>query len=268
AGPPPTPAAAREQATSVLRALMSSPSPRVAREAATALARTCDKGALDTLNHALSDDPSAIAKVDVARTMAACGDERGKSALRSALAGGRRDVHAEAARMLAELGDPAGLAALVELGVPKMFRVSAGELLALNKHPRGMAQLEAAFKDSKATADERLRAAIAMTAAGDKTHLAETEAALERLDFRPEAAQALARIGDASAKPHLIAGLALPSLRVPSAQGLRRIDHDLDPTPYLAPLVTALTQDPEVARASAAEAILVLTGPLADAERP
>lgn len=38
--------------------------------------------------------------------------------------------------------------------------------------------------------------------------------------------------------------------------------------PLLGPLADALARDPEVARATAAEAILVLTGPLADAERP
>jgi len=45
----------------------------------------------------------------------------------------------------------------------------------------------------------------------------ETKAALERLDFRPAAAQALARAGDVAARPYLVDGLALPTLRVPSA---------------------------------------------------
>ena len=184
------------------------------------------------------------------------------------LSTGRRDVHAEAARMLVEVGDDAGIPALIELGVPKMFRVSVGELLALRGHPRGLAQLKAAAGDSKSTADERLRAAIAMTGAGDKTHLDETKAALARLDFRPLAAQALARLGDASVRPHLVAGLELPSLRVDSARSLRRLEPKLDAGPVLAPLVHALATDPEVARTSAAEAILVLTGPMADVERP
>ena len=268
ATPATTPAAARERALATLRELMASTSPRVSRAAAEALARTCDKPALDRLAKALADEPSAIAKVGVARTMAACKDDRGRSSLMSALKTGRRDVHAEAARMLVELGDDAGVGALIELGVPKMFRVSAGELLALRGHPRGMAQLKAAAADSKASPDERLRAKIAMTAAGDASRIPDAKAALDRLDFRPAAAQALARVHDASARPHLVAGLELPSLRVASAVGLRRLEPQLDSAPLLAPLLRALASDPEVARTSAAEAILVLTGPQNDAERP
>ena len=268
AGPPPTPAGAREHAVTTLRQLMASPSPRVARAAATALARTCEKDALDRLARVLAEESSAIAKVAVARTLASCKDARGTGHLATALRGGRRDVRAEAAKMLGELGDGAGLAALVELGVPKMFRVSAGEILARQGHPRGLVQLKAAAADSKATADERLRAAIAMTAAGDKTKLEETRAALDRLDFRPAAAQALARVGDAAARAPLVEGLSWPSLRVASAVALRRLEPQLDVAPLLAPLATAVDRDPEVARASAAEAILVLTGPAADAVRP
>ena len=48
--------------------------------------------------------------------------------------------------------------------------------------------------------------------------------AIDGLDFRPLAAQALARAGDAAARPYLVDGLALPTLRVPSAVGLRRRD--------------------------------------------
>jgi hypothetical protein len=54
---------------------------------------------------------------------------------------------------------------------------------------------------------------------------------------------------------------------VPSAIGLRRLDKDLDAAPLLPPLVAALAREPDVARASAAEAILVLTS-AEDAKRP
>ena len=59
----------------------------------------------------------------------------------------------------------------------------------------------------------------------------------------------------------------MPSLQVGAALGLRRLDPGLDPTPYLPVLVAAFSSGKDTAKVTAAEAILVLTGPNKIAER-
>ncbi|MBZ0230830.1 MAG: hypothetical protein K8M05_00640, partial [Deltaproteobacteria bacterium] len=60
----------------------------------------------------------------------------------------------------------------------------------------------------------------------------------------------------------------VPSLRVDAARGLRRLSPELDAAPLVAPLLAALVTERDTSQVSAAEALLVLTGPAADAEKP
>jgi hypothetical protein len=60
----------------------------------------------------------------------------------------------------------------------------------------------------------------------------------------------------------------VPSRRVDAARALRRLSPNLDATPLVAPLLAALATERDNSQVSAAEAVLVLTGPAADAEKP
>ncbi len=257
----------RERALSILRELLASPSPRVARAAAIALARTCDDGARQHLTGAGKTESSELAGLEIAYVLARCGDPAGRDALIVALKSARRDVKADAARHLIVLGDDAGLGFLQALLGVSQHRLGAAEALARRRDPKALAALTAIHGSPSTEPDDRLRAAIALGLGGDTGVAAELRAALADPRFRPAAAAALAELGDAAARDALVAGLGVPSLRVDAARALRRLAPDLDAAPLVAPLVDALATERDNSQVSAAEALLVLTGPVADADR-
>ena len=260
-----TRAGLEQRAVAELRSLLASPSPRVKRIAATALARTRDAEALAALAEALAAEGSEIARLDIAYALGRGGDPRGVAALTKAVtASSRRDVKADAARLLLQLGDTGGVELLHDYLRGSANRLGAAEVLATSGDAKGIAALREVRADSSSTPDERLRAAVALGRAGvsDVPGLAEDlRAALDDGRYNVGAASALARLGDPAAVPALEAQLAVPSLRVGAAVSLRRLRPDLDATPLLPALAAALGADRDVATVSAAEAILVLTGP-------
>jgi hypothetical protein len=271
--PAPAPAPAREAPTAAvlhrralaeLQALLSSPSPRVQRIAAMALARTRDPAALAALADALAAEGSEIARLDIGYALGRGGDPRGVAALTKAVAASsRRDVKADAARLLLQLGDTSGVDELHDMVRGSANRLGAAEVLATAGDAKGIEALNAVRADSSATPDERLRAAVALGKGGQASPglAEELRAALADGRYNVGAAAALARLGDPAAVPALESQLAVPSLRVGAAVSLRRLRPDLDPTPLLPALAAALGADRDVATVSAAEAILVLTGP-------
>ncbi len=262
------PAAARARALTVLRGLLTSPSTRVARDAALALARTCEPAARTQLASARAAETSELSRLAIDYTLARCADAPARQRLVSALTSARRDVKADAARALVNLGDDAGFGFLRTLLGVAQHRLGAAEALAPRRDPRALTVLTTVHADPRATSDDRLRAAIALTSAGD-ARLADTvRAALTDLRFRPAAAVALAQLGDPTAHDALVGGLAAPSLRVDAARALRRLAPDRDVTPLLPGLLAALDAERDASQASAAEALLILTGPATDAERP
>lgn len=266
---PPTPALApRDRAIALLRELMTSTSPRIEREAAIALARTCDAGALAHLAAGASSEPSELARLVIAYTQARCGDAKGRATLAAALRSERRDVKADAARHLLALGDDAGLDFMHALLRVSQHRLGAAEALARRKDDKALAALAAIHSAEATEPDDRLRAAIALGLSGDATVAPELRTALDDPRFRPAAAAALAELHDPAARDALVAGLGVPSLRVDAARALRRLAPDLDAAPLVAPLLDALATERDNSQVSAAEALLVLTGPAADAERP
>jgi HEAT repeat protein len=263
--PVPTP---RERATTVLRELMGSPSPRIARAAAIGLARTCDEAAKTHLTEASKTETSEIAALENAYVLARCGDGIARQALVHSLKSSRRDVKADAARHLVTLGDDTGLSFLHALLNVSQHRLGAAEALARKKDPKAVAALSAIHGAAGTEPDDKLRAAIALGLAGDASVTEELRAALADPRFRPAAAAALAELGDTSARDALVDGLGVPSLRVAAALALRRLSPDLDAAPLVAPLIDALATERDNSQVSAAEALLVLTGPRADAEKP
>jgi HEAT repeat protein len=241
--------------------------PRITREAARALSRTGDKAALDVLARALAGEDSEITQVEVAYALARGGDARGAKALVAVLKSDRRDVRADAARALVQLGDERGVPVLENLLGVSQFRLGAAEALAPLGVPRALQVLEGVRKDARASREDQLRATVALGRAGRAEVAADLRAVLGDRQFNVGAAEALARLRDPAAAPVLGEQLAVPSLQVGAALGLRRLDPELDPAPYLPGLVATMNSGKDTAKVSAAEAILVLTGPAEIAER-
>jgi HEAT repeat protein len=166
------------------------------------------------------------------------------------------------------LGDDAGLNFLHALLGISQNRLGAAEALARKKDEKAIAALNTIHAGANTEPDDKLRAAIALGLAGDSTVKEELRIALSDPRFRPAAAAALAELGDDFAKDALVDGLGVPSLRVDSARALRRLSPNLDAAPLVAPLIDALAAERDNSQISAAEALLVLTGPQADAEKP
>ncbi|HUQ08495.1 MAG TPA: hypothetical protein VM261_38655 [Kofleriaceae bacterium] len=265
AAPVPSP---REKATAVLKGLIASPSPRIARSAALALARTCDAAAKTHLVEATKTETSEIARLENAYVLARCGDDAAKQTLVVSLKNARRDVKADAARHLTALGDSSGLSFLHALLGVSQHRLGAAEALARTKDEKAVAALTTIHGAAGTEPDDKLRASIALGLAGDVSVKEELRIALADPRFRPAAAGALAELGDDFARDALVDGLGVPSLRVDAARALRRLSPNLDATPLVAPLLDALATERDNSQVSAAEAVLVLTGPAADAEKP
>jgi HEAT repeat protein len=252
----------------VLKELLASPSPRISRAAAIALARTCDGAARAHLAEATKTETSEIARLENAYVLARCGDDAAKQTLVVSLKNARRDVKADAARHLTALGDSSGLSFLHALLGVSQHRLGAAEALARTKDEKAVAALTTIHGATGTEPDDRLRAAIALGLAGDVSVKEELRIALADPRFRPAAAAALAVLGDDFARDALVDGLGVPSLRVDAARALRRLSPNLDATPLVAPLLAALATERDNSQVSAAEAVLVLTGPAADAEKP
>ena len=108
-----------------------------------------------------------------------------------------------------------------------------------------------------------MRAEVALGRAGDASVKAALHKILADRRYNVGAADALAALGDEAAAPALNAQLGLSAMRVPAALWLRRMKKPVDQ----APLVVALENGDEASRVSAAEALLILSGPPALSER-
>jgi HEAT repeat protein len=255
-------AAALDRARTMLVSELHSDSLRVQRLAASALARTGDADARATLITLLGKETSDIGKLELAYALARGGDTRGSDMLVAALAIPRRDVRAEAARRLAMLGDKRALAPLGDFFDIAQFKLSSAEQLALLADPRALDLLDRLAKDATASNDDRARAAIALGLAGRSDVAASLRALLTDDRENSFAAGALANLHDDAARPVLIKQLAVPSLRVGAARALRRLDPKLDAAPLLGPLVVAMSSGKDTDQVQAAEAILLLAGPV------
>jgi HEAT repeat protein len=258
-----TPEALFGLARDTLRQLMDSPSPRIQRIAAVALSRIGDEKAMAMLRVLVEQESVELRKVEIAYALARAGDANAPKILRRRLKHTLRDVRVDAARSLVQLGDDTGSDVLRQVLSLSGHRIGAAGLLARLGDQRGVAALRKEL-DSSASSDEtRMRAAVALGRAGDASVRERLIAMLEDRRYHVGAADALASLGDQSAVPALVKQLALPSLRVRAAVALRRLGAPVD----LEILGAALQNGSDPARVSAAEAILVLTGPKKLAER-
>lgn len=265
-----TAAAAVEQARNALMAALTSPSVRVQRIAAAALARTGAPEALAALDAALANETSDLAKLEVHYVLARGGDSRGLDGLVAGLSVGRRDVRLEAARRLALLGDNRAINTLAQYLEVSQLRLGAAEQLAFLAEPRAVRVLEAVQADSKSSFDDKARAAIALGHAGKSEVAPQLRSLLVDARFNAFAAASLAHLRDAPAdavRSVLVSQLAIASLRVAAARALRTLDPNLDPLPLLRPLVDALNRAKDTEQVTAAEAVLLLAGPPAWAQR-
>jgi hypothetical protein len=152
------------------------------------------------------------------------------------------------------------------LGISQLA-VGAAVALAPLRDKRALGVLDKVRADESASREDRWRALVALGRAGRTDVAADLRAVLDQREYNVGAAEALAMLGDKAATPVLVADLASPSLQVGAALALRRLDPGLDPRPHLPGLVAGLDSAKDTARVTAAEAILVLTGPPEIAER-
>lgn len=246
-------------------------SPRVQRVAAAALSRTQDKVAIERLATALQTDKIEEAgRLDVAYALARAGDKRGVDAIMAMVAAPRRDDKLTVGRMLVQLGDTRAVTALSPYLELTQHKLGAAEWLARLQEPRAIKALEQIRADEKSTADDKARAAIALTHAGKAGFTDELHALLADPRFNWFAAEALASKRDEAARPVLVKLLDVTSLRVGAARSLRLLSpqgkHDAE-----VKLLLAALDDPnkqrDMEQVSIAEAILLLVGEPAWVER-
>jgi HEAT repeat protein len=231
--------------------------PVVRLRAAVALAPTRAPGAVAELERALGE-PGWPRRLLAAGALAPLG-HAGARRLLKGLADSRepRELRFEAALLLARIGDPAGRALLRRALESGSQRLGAAEALAQLEDPEGQQALRAALGGPVPHA--RLRAAVALGAAGDPRAARELAAALDGEQLHVGAAGALARGGDRRARERLVLALDRAALRVDAARALAEAGPVTGAE--LAPLWRALGSGDELARVSAAEAILVATAP-------
>jgi HEAT repeat protein len=270
---PPVPAmsgpAAVDAARNILHgALASASSPRVQRLAAAALARTGASEAVVPLIAALPKETSNTARLDIYYALARGADRRGTDGLVASLQSSSRDDKLDAARRLAMLGDKrAALPLLPYLDVAQQ-RLGAAESLAYLADPHAIQTLEQIRADSSASAADKAEAAVALGIAGKADVAPALRALLTDSHFNAFAAASLAELHDQAAKPVLLRQLDVPALRVEAARALRRLDPDLDAGALLAKLVADAKAATGAEQVQAAEAVLVLAGPLEWSEKP
>jgi hypothetical protein len=248
-------------ATAQLRDLMTSQSPRVVRDAALALARQGNEDALALLGAALNTEPSPLAKIRIAATLALAGDKRGRRVLADALGDKRRDLRIDAARALALLGDRSAISALRPMLGIRTHKIGAAGVLALLGDPEGIRVLDEAVRTDESR-ESRMRAAVNLGLAGRQEVREFLLKILADGHYRVRAAIALAALGDHLAVPELREQLNVAALRVEAALSLRRLGATAD----LAPLAAALVNSDQIGQVTAAEAILILTDPNTPAE--
>ena len=250
------PVVLRRAATTALRELRSSPSRRVVRLATMALARTGDKDAIDGITELLESEESALNRIALAHSLARAGHDRGHQVLREGLSHKRRDVRSDAAIGLLNIGDDGGLKTLRGMMSYRHHKIAACGHLAKAGDAKAKSVLEGIYRDRKSDPESKLRAAVALGRSGDKSVAEFLRGTLTDGRFQVGAADALATLGDRSSIEPLTVQLGLNAMRVRAAVALRSLDADVS----LEPLAVALTEDDEVTRVTAAEAIIILTG--------
>jgi HEAT repeat protein len=270
-------AAAVERARAVLDASLTSNSQRLQRIAAAALARTQDPEAREVLAAHIGRSGARagergelgdVARLDLAYSLARAGDARGSDVLAAALGAQRGEARDEAARLLALLGDRRAVPRLVALLAVSQRRLGAAEHLAHLAEPRAIKVLEQIQGSTKASGDDRTRATIALGVAGQAAVAPALRGMLDDPHFNAFAAAALVELADGAARPVLEQQLASPSLRARAARALRRLDPALDPRPLLPRLLDVLDTGRDRDQVHAAEAILLLAGPVAWSAHP
>lgn len=267
--PPPTfdPAQANARAVEVLRAHLAVESPRVRRFAGAALGRLGDAQAVQTLLDLLPTEQMEIARLDIAHGLARAGNAKGLEMLVNGLRSSRRDVKSDAARLLVALKDPRAESTLTSLLVLSQFRLGAAEQLARLGNKQAITLLQKLRADDKTPEEDRLRATIALGYGGQPEVAEALRALLPDSRFNVGAAGALSVLHDASARQTLVEQLSIPSLRVSAALSLRRLEPELDASKLLYRVMPDLESSKDTERIDAAEAVLLLTGPAALAER-
>jgi HEAT repeat protein len=253
-----------DRAREVLRAGLRG-TPRVQRVAASALSRAGDLEAIAWLASALGKETERAPRLELAYALGRAGDKRGNDALAAMLQsdpGARLDI----GKRLAQLHDERAIQPLLASIDTPQLRLSVAEYLVPFAEPHALKALDEIRADDKSP-DRQKRAVIALGLAGKAEVTQQLRALLGEDEFKAPAARALAELHDPAAKPVLVDELAIPTLRVAGARALRRLEPNLDATPLLPPLLTALDGEKDLEQLRVAETILLLAGDAKLAER-
>jgi HEAT repeat protein/YHS domain-containing protein len=256
-------ASALVQAQVALNDMLKSKSLRLRRMAAAALARTGDETAMTALASVSAEVEGDLAKAEIAYAMARGGNAKGRDELAQRMNTTRRDAKADAARLLAQLGDPRAIPVLKDFLDITQHSLSAAEQLARSKDPSAIPALQKIMAKPELSSDEKSRVTIALAVAGQGDVIPAVEQMLSDQRFNHGAAVALAALGKGIAARTLRDQLGVAALRVQAARSLRLLsvrDPSVAVAESLPGLLVELKADKDTARASAAEALLLLTG--------
>jgi HEAT repeat protein len=221
--------------------------------AAGVLAEQGHEGALQVLRGALNAELWTTRRL-AAETLACQGHPEGFEALRTGLQAKRRPVKWASAFALARCGNPEGLFLIRRLTRRRDHRMPSYEALARLGSEEGERYLRRVLRRGPAPYD-RLRAAVALGLAGDRSGLPLLRERLKKEDPNLGVALALQRLGVPAAEQALRRALEHAALRVQAARALRAYGN-VSGVSEMAPLLDSRLRE---SRLTAAAAIVILT---------
>ena len=243
----------RQRSWRVLESYLASRVVRFRLTAADVLAEQKDQAAIGTLRRALGDELWTTRRL-AAEALARLGHAEGIAALKAALKAKRRPIQWASAFALARCGDPSGETLLKQLAYFRKHRLTSYEALARLGDADSLKYLRRVLRTSQAP-DDRLRAAVALGLAGDRSGLPVLRKRLHDPVLHFGVALALQKLGVPAAQVALRRALNHNALRVQAARALRAYGaiSDVDR------MVPDLTSAAPEAQVTAAGAIVILT---------
>ncbi len=243
----------RRRSWRVLESFLASRVVRFRLTAADVLAEQKDQAAIGTLRRALSDEIWTTRRL-AAEALARLGHAEGIATLKTGLKAKRRPIQWASAFALARCGDPSGETLLKQLAYFRKHRLTSYEALAHLGDASSLKYLRRVLRTSPAP-DNRLRAAVALGLAGDRSGLPVLRKRLHDPGLHFEVALALQKLGVPAAQAALRRALNHHALRVEAARALRAYGAISDVDRMVPDLTSA---EPE-AQVTAAGAIVILT---------
>jgi hypothetical protein len=246
---------ARRRAQQILEQQLKHEGTRNRLVAAEALARCCHhKQAWQTLLRCAAD-PLWTRRQLAAAALARLGNAHGFAVLKKGLRSPRRTVRWGAAFSLARLGDDSGAEVIRPLLKRARYRMTCAEALIKIGDAQARRVLMRMLNGADTPASYRLRAAVALGLAGDRSGKPLLELALRSQGVHLDAALALLELGDRRAVGVLVKALEHSASRLKAARALSRLGRQAG----IGRLVERMHHPHHPGRVSAAAAVMLLT---------